>query len=76
VWDPSPWLSFPSGSTATLDLNVTLPAGVRRGGVYGLAPTSRALPAGVTLTSSGLLRVVNATPGTTNGIVFSYSEPA
>jgi hypothetical protein len=53
-----------------------LPAGVRRGGVFGLAPTSIPLPAGVTLSPSGMLRVVNAMPGVTNNIVFSYSEPA
>lgn len=75
TWDPSPSLSFPAGTTATIDLGATLPPGVRRGGIFSLAPTSVALPPGVTLSANGALTVTSPSPGVTSNIVFAYSEP-
>jgi len=76
VWNPSPWLAFSSGSTVALDLSITLPTGVRRGGIFSLAAGSVALPQGVTLSSAGMLSLANPSPGITNGIVFAYAEPS
>jgi len=56
-------------------MSITLPARVRRGGIFGLAANSSALPTGATLTSAGMLSVVNSTVGSTNSLVFTYSEP-
>jgi len=76
VWDPSPWLLFSSSkATARLDMSITLPAGVRRGGIFALAANSTALPAGATLTSAGILSVVNPIVGSTSDVIFTYSEP-
>jgi hypothetical protein len=57
-------------------MSITLPAGVRRGGIFGLAATSGPLPAGSALTSAGILSVVNPKVGSTDNLVFSYAEPA
>lgn len=75
-WNPAPWLSFPTGANLTFNLTVTLPTGVRPGGTFGLAADSRALPQGMSLSSSGLLTVANASAGITSGVIFTYAEPA
>lgn len=76
VWDPSPWLTFTSGAgPASVDLNVTLPAGVVRGGVFGLAPGSSPLPQGIVLSSAGVLTAASPSAGVTQGVMFSYAEP-
>jgi hypothetical protein len=64
------------GSQAPFDLAATLPADVRRGGIFGIDVSGAALPAGMTLTASGLLYAGVASIGTTPGVVFQYSEPA
>jgi hypothetical protein len=75
VWDPSPWLVISSiASTVTIDMSITLPAGVRRGGIFGLAANSSALPEGATLSRAGILSVANSKVSTSN-LIFTYSEP-
>jgi hypothetical protein len=76
LWDPSPWLVMSSGeATVTLDMSITLPAGVRRGGLFGLAANSSSLPVGARLTSAGILSINNSEVGCTSGLVFTYAEP-
>lgn len=76
VWDPSPWMWFIAGQSRTIDLTVTLPADVNRGGNFGLASSSASLPPGFTLFPSGLLTATNPAASQTPNIVFTYTEPA
>jgi hypothetical protein len=76
LWDPSPWLVLSSSEeTVTLDMSITLPAGVRRGGLFGLAADSRSLPAGAKLTPAGILSIDTSEVGYTSDLVFTYVEP-
>jgi hypothetical protein len=71
AWNPSvPALLV--GSGATFNLASTLPAGVSRGGRFGLDPSGAALPTGMSLTNAGILSVGTASIGTVNGVVFTY----
>jgi len=59
-----------------IDLNATLPATVRLGGVFSVSPSGSSLPTGVTLSPSGLLTAsASAVLTTITGVVFSYVEP-
>jgi hypothetical protein len=75
VWDPSPWMWFIAGQSRVIDLSLTLPADVVRGGAFGLASGSAPLPPGFSLQASGLLSVVNPTVGQTANVQFTYAEP-
>ena len=68
-----PALTVNSG--ATFDLSSTLPTGVTRGGTFGVDPSGARLPAGMSLSSSGILAVGTATLGTVTGVVFTYDAP-
>jgi hypothetical protein len=63
------------GSTATFDLNTTLPSGVIPGGTFGIDPGGAALPKGLSLSSNGTLAVGTAVAGTVRGVFFTYEEP-
>jgi hypothetical protein len=63
------------GSGATFDLSTTLPAAVRRGGIFGIDPAGARLPAGMSMTASGLLSVGSATISTVAGVIFTYDTP-
>jgi hypothetical protein len=75
-WDvvPSRSLTLPPG--ASFNLAATLPSNVRTGGVFQVDPSGAALPAGFTLTPSGLLYVGSSATGGTAGVVFRYTPPA
>jgi hypothetical protein len=75
VWDPGPLL-FVAGSFASIDLSQTLPVGMRRGGVFGLAAGSSPLPAQLSLSADGFLLAAGASVISTANLVFSYQEPA
>jgi len=68
-------ISFVEGSTGTYDLAATLPSGVAPGGSFELDLSGPALPAGMTLSSQGVLSVGSATEISVSGVVFSYTEP-
>jgi hypothetical protein len=68
--------AFTAGSGATFDLASTLPASVQRGGTFSVSPAGAPLPAGMTLTASGILSVGSVYAGQTTGIIFMYSLPA
>ena len=66
--------SFAVGSNATFNLAATLPAGVARGGVFGVSGAGAPLPGGMTLTPAGVLSVGTAKVGSVTGVVFTYSS--
>ncbi|MCX8005115.1 MAG: hypothetical protein N2688_09185, partial [Burkholderiaceae bacterium] len=59
----------------TYDLSATLPAGVVRGGTFGVDPSGARLPDGMTLSPAGILSLGSATVGQTTGVIFTYTEP-
>lgn len=67
--------SFAVGSNATFNLANTLPAGVARGGAFGVSSAGATLPVGMTLTLAGILSVGSATIGSVAGVVFTYAIP-
>jgi hypothetical protein len=74
-WQVNPWPFFVVDNQGPFDLASTLPSGVARGGAFGIA--SGQLPAGVTLSSQGILTSASSAPiGQTTGVVFSYAEPS
>lgn len=73
-WSISP-INLTAGSNGTVDLKLTLPAGVIGGGVFSVDATGAALPAGMTLSANGILSVGSASVATTAGVIFSYNEP-
>ena len=76
AWDLSRALYFVANGASSFDLSTTLPAGVTKGGTFGVDGSGTALPAGLTLSANGLLLVtVNAPAGDISGIVFAYNEP-
>lgn len=76
----SPWIinpapSFTFGSNQTLDLSLTLPAGIVKGGTFAVSATGSPLPAGMTLAANGILSVGSAAVGDTLNVSFEYTEP-
>ncbi len=67
--------SFAVGSGATFNMATTLPAGVARGGAFGVSSAGARLPAGMTFTPPGILSVGTATVGSVAGVVFTYASP-
>jgi len=68
-------VTFILGGALTLDLATTLPSNVMKGGTFGIDPRGAALPAGMTLLSSGILSVGSARTSEAIGVIFTYSEP-
>ena len=74
VWNPSvPPLLV--GANSTFNLAATLPVGITRGGRFGLDSSGASLPAGMTLSSGGVLAVGSASIGTVTGVIFTYETP-
>ena len=59
-----------------MDLTLTLPDSVAKGGNFGLASAGAGLPVGMTLSRQGILAIGTAVPGPVVGVVFTYTEPA
>jgi len=55
------------------DLSASLPAGVKRGGVFSVSSIGPSLPAWIQLTPAGILTASQV--GTVSGIIFQYVEP-
>lgn len=71
TWNPSvPPLLV--GTNSSFNLSATLPAGVARGGRFGLDASGASLPPGMTLSAAGVLSVGSAAIGTVTGVVFTY----
>jgi hypothetical protein len=75
LWDVGT-LSFVAGTDSLADLASTLPATVPSGGTFGLAENSAPLPAGMTLSPTGILRLGSAGAGQLTGVIFTYSSPS
>jgi hypothetical protein len=73
-WSPGPIVLL-AGSADSIDLSLTLPSHIRRGGVFALDQRSEPLPTGMTLASNGMLSVGTAVAGVSLSIVFAYDEP-
>lgn len=74
TWTPNvPALTANSG--ATFDLSASLPSGVTRGGTFSIDPSGARLPAGMSLSSSGVIAVGTAALGTVTGVIFTYDAP-
>jgi len=76
VWVVSAVL-YAGQPSIVVDLSSTLPAGTKQGGTFGVDSSGAALPSGVSLSSDGILSLDSAASvGVTQGVVFSYTEPA
>jgi hypothetical protein len=62
-------------SGAIFDMSSTLPATVARGGAFGVDASGTRLPAGMSLSSTGLLSVGSAAVGSVAGVIFTYDAP-
>ena len=73
---PPPTL-VPGSPAIMIDLRLSLPAHVRRGGRFAVSSTGAALPPGVKLSTEGELFLVtgDVSLGITPGVVFTYEEP-
>lgn len=67
--------AFGLGGISLFDLVSTLPAGAKPGGTFGVHASGAALPAGMALSTGGILSVGTAIDSAA-GVVFSYQEPA
>lgn len=72
-WIPPSLDGLAPGST--IDLSATLPASVRRGGVFSVHAQGATLPEGVILTREGMLVVNSLAACQAQGVVFCYEEP-
>lgn len=75
-WDVAPSGALALSRGASFNLAATLPSDVRTGGVFQVDPSGAPLPAGFTLSPSGLLYVGSSATGGTAGVVFRYTPPA
>ena len=75
LWDPSPWMWFIAGASRSVDLALTLPSGIVRGGVFELASGSAPLPRGLSLSPAGMLSAKEPAESRTANVVFTYAEP-
>lgn len=73
MWDVGQALRLVADSTSAFDLTSTLPTGVRTGGTFSVSPSGTPLPAGVTLSPSGILTAsATAQIQSIAGVVFAY----
>ncbi|HUL68225.1 MAG TPA: hypothetical protein VLW55_26755 [Burkholderiaceae bacterium] len=78
---PTPWVVRPQLTArkpaVVWDLSASLPPGVKRGGRFYVDPSGASLPPGVRLSPQGILSVTDeARAGSTEGVVFGYTEPS
>ncbi len=69
-----PNISLTQGSTQTFDLSQTFPNCLAGQGVFGVDPSGTKLPAGMSLTSAGILSVGNAVVADTVGVIFNCTQ--
>jgi hypothetical protein len=76
TWTVNPAPIFRKGSLDAMNLSVTLPSAVKRGGSFTLdAQSAAGLPSGMQLTADGVLKVGSAEVSKVSGLVFAYQEP-
>lgn len=74
-WSINSIPTFIEGTASTFNLSSTLPAEVKKGGTFFVDTSGARLPAGMSLSESGVLSVNNPAVGTTLDVVFGYNEP-
>ncbi len=74
AWVVGPLYFMPRVVT-TFDLNPGLPPHVASGGTFAVSLQGAPLPAGMHLSSSGIISLGSAGTGVVEGVVFSYTEP-
>ena len=72
VWNVPP-IDLGQGATSTFDLASTLPPQIARGGVFAVDPSGSTLPAGVFLSSAGVLSASSQMTESVSGVIFSYA---
>lgn len=70
-----PNISFTQGSTQTFDLSQTFPNCLAGQGIFGIDPSGTKLPAGMSLSSGGILSVGSAVVADTPGVIFNCTQP-
>jgi hypothetical protein len=75
-WSVAPNQALVLSQGSTFDLTSTLPSTAPRGGVFEIDRSGAPLPAGITLSPTGLLTVGPSATGGTAGVVFRYTPPA
>jgi len=68
-----PAIDVGQGDASTFDLASTLPPGIARGGVFAVDASGPTLPAGVSLSSDGILSAASQSPASVSGVIFSYA---
>jgi len=68
-----PAIDVGQGDASTFDLASTLPPGIARGGVFAVDSSGPTLPAGVSLSSDGILSAASQSPASVSGVIFSYA---
>ena len=76
TWEVVPSRALALAPGASFDLRTTLPASEAGGGVFDVDPSGSSLPAGVTLSPTGVLVVGPSASGSASGVVFRYTPPA
>jgi hypothetical protein len=72
VWTV-PAIDLGQGASSTFDLTSTLPSGTTRGGVFSVDPSGSPLPAGISLSSNGILSTSSQATASVSGVIFSYA---
>ena len=75
VWNVPP-IDLGQGAASTFDLASTLPPAIARGGVFAVDPSGSTLPAGVFLSSAGVLSASSQMTESVSGVIFSYAPIA
>jgi hypothetical protein len=75
VWNV-PAIDLGQGAASTFNLALTLPPDIARGGVFAVDASGSTLPAGVSLSSTGILSASSQTTESVSGVIFSYASIA
>jgi len=68
-----PAIGLGQGAGSTFDLASTLPPDIARGGVFAVDASGSTLPAGVSLSSTGILSASSQITVSVSGVIFSYA---
>ena len=75
VWNV-PAIDLGQGAASTFNLASTLPPDIARGGVFAVDASGSTLPAGVSLSSTGILSASSQMTESVSGVIFSYAPIA
>ena len=72
VWNV-PAIDLGQGAASTFNLASTLPSEITRGGVFAVDESGSTLPAGVSLSPTGILSASSQMTESVSGVIFSYA---